>query len=111
MDDFLQQAFTVGFEYRVYFTSGLFENTNGLLDDFFKKRSIKGIQQKILFVIDSGVTESHPELLTQIKEYFNSYPTIQLIELIMQIPGGETAKNNVRFYEQIVNAVNDHGLD
>ena len=111
MSDYLQQSFSVSFEYKVHFTTGLFETSNTLLDDFFKERDFEGIQQKILFVVDEGVSKSHAALLGQIKEYFNFFKTVKLAEEIIIIPGGEQAKNNLHYNETIINAVNDFGID
>lgn len=111
MSDYLQQSFTVGFEYRVHFTSGLFDTANPLLKDFFEQRSIEGIRQKILFVADDGVTNSHPELLAKIRAYFNAFPIVMLAENIIVMPGGEKAKNSLSFSKDIINAVNEYGID
>lgn len=111
MHDYLQQSFTVSFEYRVYFTSGLFDITNTLLNDFFSQRSTEGTQQKILFVVDEGVAKSHPDLLEKIREYFTAFPTVKLTENIIVIPGGEQAKNHSYYNEFIINAVNEYGID
>jgi 3-dehydroquinate synthase len=111
MSDFLQQSFSVSFEYRVYFTSGLFDISNHLLNDFFKQRTIEGTQQKILFVIDEGVTKSHPDLVEKIDAYFASFSTVKLAENIIVLPGGEKAKNISAYSEFIINAVNDYGID
>lgn len=111
MDDYLQQSFTVSFDYRVYFTSGLFETSNSLLNDFFKQRSTEGTQQKILFVVDDGVTNNHPALLDKIRAYFNTFTTVKLVENIIVLPGGEKAKNHSYYNEFIINAINDFGID
>lgn len=111
MSDYLQQSFSVSFEYRVYFTDGLFSISNKLLNDFFKQRQIEGIQQKILFVVDEGVVQHHPHLLESIGEYFTAFKTVKLAENIIVIPGGEQAKNNAHYNEIIINAVNDYGID
>ncbi len=111
MPDYLQQSFSVSFEYKVHFTSGLFETTNALLKDFLKEREIEGIQQKILFVVDEGVSNNHPDLFDKIKHYFNSFNLVKLAENIIVIPGGEQAKNNLHYNELIINAVNDFGID
>jgi 3-dehydroquinate synthase len=111
MSDYLQQSFTVSFEYKVHFTSGLFDTTNTLLNDFLLERVTEGTEQKILFVVDDGVSNSHPDLLDNIRGYFNAFPTVKLAENILVIPGGEKAKNNAHFSEFIINAVNDHGID
>lgn len=111
MHDYLQQNFTVSFEYRVYFTTGLFDESNSLLHDFFKQRRVEGSRQKILFVVDSGVAATHATLIGQIRKYFELFPTVQLVSEILEIPGGEIAKNNIEFYDRIVAAVNSHGID
>ena len=111
MSDYLQQSFTVSFDYRVYFTSGLFNTSNTLLNDFFFENAIEGIQQKILFVVDDGVTNSHPELLEAIRAYFKMFPVVQLVENIIVIPGGEKAKNVSYYNEFIINAVSDYAID
>ena len=111
MSDYLEQSFTVSFAYKVYFTSGLFDTTNTLLNDFFRERSNEGTQQKILFVVDDGVTKTHPDLLDKIRSYFQFFPTVSLAENILVIPGGEKAKNNAYYSEFIINAVNDYGID
>lgn len=111
MSDYLQQSFTVSFEYRVHFTSGLFEVTNPLLNDFFVQRLEEGLDQKILFVIDDGVTSSYPGLVDQINAYFDHYKTVKFVDTIIVLPGGEQVKNNPFFVECLINAVNEHGID
>ncbi len=109
--DYLQQSFSVNFQYKVYFTSGLFNISNPLLNDFFSGNRIVGIQQKILFVVDQGVIDFHPNLKQQIEQYFAAFPTVIPVAEIVVIAGGEAAKNNVAFLDRIVDAVNIHGVD
>lgn len=111
MNDYLEQSFTVSFGYKVNFTSGLFEISNKLLHDFLRQRSIEGVQQKMLFVIDSGVTKNHPDIVSKIKAYFHLFTTVKLVEDIILLPGGEDAKNNTNYSEVILNAVNNFGID
>lgn len=111
MYDYLEQSFTVKFEYRVHFTSGLFDITNTLLNDFFVQRQEEGIQQKILFVLDEGVANHHPDLAEKINAYFNRFSTVKLAENIILVPGGEKVKNHSYYNEFIINAVNDYGID
>src|SRR3954469_16594278 len=108
---YLQQTFNIKFEYKVHFTSGLFDLSNPLLKNFFNEHKIKGISQKILFVVDEGVVSTHPELLNQINDYFDSFSAIQASSEVVIIPGGEAAKNDVSFLLRIVDAVNKHGID
>lgn len=111
MSDYLQQSFTVSFEYRVHFTSGLFDITNPVLNDFFVHRLEEGLDQKILFVIDEGVTKTHPDLADKINAYFDHYTTVKLADQIIVLAGGEQAKNNPFFVEYLINAVNEYGID
>ncbi|WP_423146984.1 3-dehydroquinate synthase [Rubrolithibacter danxiaensis] len=109
--DYLQQSFTVKFEYKVHFTTRLFDSSNCLLGTFLKDRHTKGITQKILFIIDDGVSKVHPQLTEQIKTYFSEYRDVQLIPELLIIPGGEQAKNNPVFLEQIIDSGNRNGID
>jgi 3-dehydroquinate synthase len=102
---YLQQSFQVKFEYKVFFTSGLFSPLNTLLNDFLKG---PGIIRKILFVIDEGVGI---ELVQQLKEYFKVHHAVQLVPEIVIVPGGEILKNNIKYFDQILAAVNEHKID
>src|ERR1700744_203680 len=106
----LHQSFTIKYEYTVFFTSGLFAIENPLLNDFLyasKSASVK----KILFVVDEGVVNAMPDLIPQIKVYFNEYDTVQLIQDVLIVPGGEVVKNDPKYFEQVVQAVNTYGID
>jgi len=102
---YLQQSFSVKFEYKVYFTSGLFNISNTLFNDFLKG---SGIIRKILFVVDEGVGI---EIVQQIKEYFRLHHAVQLVPEIVIVPGGEIVKNDTRYFDQILEAVNQHKID
>lgn len=107
---YLQQSFSVKFEYKISFTSSLFDTGNAVLSNFFKEQPSTGLQ-KIFFVIDAGVTNAHPNLITAIKTYFNQYNEVQLAPDILIVPGGEAAKNDTSLFNQIVEAVNVYGID
>lgn len=102
---YLQQSFQVKFEYKVFFTSGLFSPSNTLLNDFLKG---PGIIRKILFVVDEGVGI---EVVQQLKEYFKLHHAVQLVPEIVIVPGGEILKNNIKYFDQILEAVNEHKID
>ncbi len=108
--DYIQQEFNVRFEYKVYFTSALFNSLNTLFDSFFKEKNTAPFQ-KILFVIDHNVAKAHPHLLEDIYFYFKKYHTVVLIEDILIAPGGEIAKNDLTLFNKIVNAVNSYNID
>ncbi|MDB5060233.1 MAG: aroB [Mucilaginibacter sp.] len=107
----LSQSFSVKFEYQVYFTAGIFNQTNTLFNDFLLGSGALASFRKILFVADSGVIEAHPKLIDNIKNYFSYYNTVQLIPDILIVPGGEGVKNDVAYFNQIVEAVSTYGID
>ncbi len=107
---YLEQSFSVKFEYKIFFTSSLFDINNTTLADFFKKHTALSVR-KIFFVIDQGVAEAHPELSANIKAYFEQHQEMKLVQDIMVIPGGEAAKNDIKLFDQIVEAVNQYGID
>ncbi|SDL32003.1 3-dehydroquinate synthase [Pedobacter sp. ok626] len=107
---YLEQSFSVKFDYKIYFTNSLLESTNTLLADFFKGRPAEG-SQKIFFVIDEGVAIAHPNLTNDIKAYFELHRQVNLINDIMIVPGGEASKNDTSLFDQLVDAVDVHGID
>ncbi len=108
--DYLQQKFSVSFEYKVFFSEHLFKSGNPAFRQFLESQQTD-TKKKILFVVDSGVVEHHPHLTEQIGHYFDSINGIQLVPEIIIIPGGEGAKNNEQLFYKLVNAVDQYGID
>lgn len=108
----LQQAFSVRFSYSVFFTERLFDTTNSLFITFFKEQTASSSLKKLLFVIDSGVAVAHPDLLTNITQYFAQHSgVVELVPDLLVIPGGEAAKNDPALVDSIVEAVDRYGID
>lgn len=108
---YLKQSFNIKFEYKVYFTSDIFNHTNNIFGEFLNKHVESGTTHKILFVIDDGVLNAHPELPDKIKAYFQIHDSVSLIEKILVIAGGESAKNNAKYFDSIVEAIDTYGID
>lgn len=107
----MQQSFAVRFTYNVFFTEKLFNPTNPLLADFLTQQADE-TKKKILFVIDSGVVDTHPALQADINTYFTHYPNlVEFIPDALLIPGGEAAKNDLALVDQLVDAVDRYGID
>lgn len=108
----LHQSFAVRFTYDVFFTEQLFDLTNPILVNFFGQPTATETTRKVLFVLDSGVVQTHPDLLTNIRTYFDqpAVPVTVMPDLLV-IPGGEGAKNDPALVEQIVDAIDRHGID
>jgi len=109
--DFLQQSFSVDFHYNVYFTQQLFSRSNPLLKEVLKGAHQAGTVQKILFVVDENVVLHFPDLLKQVDGYFEGMEMIKLVPEHILVAGGETAKNEGKYFARIVEAINHYGID
>jgi len=107
----LQQSFTVQYSYNVFFTSALFSVENDLFTSFLTGLNPAKAVKKIFFVVDEGVANAHPELIQNIKNYFSKYNQTQLVQDILVIPGGEIVKNETRYFDKVLEAVNIYGID
>ncbi len=108
--DHIQQRFSVPFEYKVYFTSGLFQRNNHLLHHFLDAAATDSVK-KILFVADAGVVQHHPSLPDDIRGYFKNSTGVQLVEPILVVPGGEACKNTDAHVNEIIRLVDEAGID
>ncbi len=109
--DFLRQAFNIRFEYKVFFTTHLFDGGNDVFRTFLRETKNPGVTRKLLFVIDNGLRLQHPTLVQQIKNYISGEPDVRLVEEMIILPGGEVTKNSVEYFDKIVEAVHQHGID
>src|SRR5690606_7289843 len=66
---------------------------------------------KILFVVDQGVVDAGNNIDQQLNDYFRKYTGLQLVPEIICVPGGELVKNDTRYFDRILEAVNTHGID
>jgi 3-dehydroquinate synthase len=108
--DYLQQSFSVRFEYKVFFTEHLFNRTNSAFKDFLNSQRTD-TNKKVLFVIDEGVAQHHPALQNDIREYFKTISGFTLVDKFITIEGGEQAKNNELLFYNLVDAVDLYGID
>ncbi len=109
--NYLQQSFSIKFEYKVLFTSGLFSPANPLFNDFLQGISTGNNPRKILFVIDQGFLDAGNDIIAQISEYFKVHHAAQLVPEIIMVPGGETVKNDIAYFDRILEAVNTRKID
>jgi 3-dehydroquinate synthase len=109
--EFLQQKFSVPFEYKVFFTEHLFSTSNDLLRSFLEGRAKEGVVPKVLVVVDDGVLLHHGGLVEKIKQYFGQMSKVKLVEHFVVLPGGETVKNNEHHFYQIIEAIDEYGID
>lgn len=104
----IQQSFSVPFQYQVFFTEKLFHPGNTILADLIKSKQ----KPKVYFVIDTGVADTHPDLVKQIREYVQHYEAnFSLCAEPLLVPGGEQAKNDIDYLQEIVAATHLYGID
>jgi len=108
--DFLQQSFRVHFEYKVFFTEQLFDISNPLFREYLRSQQTDN-RKKLLFILDQGVVDHHPDLQNKIKTYLAELPSYSLVQDILIIPGGEQSKNDQEAFEKITEAVHQYGID
>jgi 3-dehydroquinate synthase len=108
--DYLQQAFSVRFEYRIFFTENLFHLSNSVFRNFLEEARTDTIK-KLFFVVDEAVARNHPTLQEDIKSYFSGIASISLVPDILIIPGGERVKNSEEVFHKVVAAVDKYGID
>jgi 3-dehydroquinate synthase len=108
----IQQRFQVEYNYSIFFTNNLFDETNNQLSDFFNTYAEQGFQRKVLVVVDEGFLSYHPDLVDTIKSYFAArVKHIQLAKDITVVPGGEASKNDPALFEKLAQAVDTYGID
>ncbi len=108
--EFLQQSFTVNFQYKIFFTAHLFNADNTLFKNFLTQHYNEGVKKKILFIVDEAVAENHPQLKDSIKIYFQNIPSVSLSDILF-IGGGEQAKNDEAGLQQVLTTINKYGVD
>lgn len=108
MNTILEQSFSVPFRYPVCFTEDLFDPTNTILADVLRGERVP----KVLFVIDSGVADSHLDLIRQITAYASAHSQVFTFAAEpMIVVGGEACKNDTTLYQKVVEATHLYGID
>src|SRR5699024_2095537 len=107
----LHADFTLSYHYDIYFTKYLISKDNPLIRTFFEKSDTKGHIPKILFMIDQGVIDHHANLKKELSDYFKSVPSVQLIEDIFVVPGGEIVKNETQHLDKMLEIIDQYGID
>lgn len=107
----LTQNFTVNYQYQVCFTERLFAPENPHLATFLQKNHLEGHIQKILFVVDEEVLDTHDYLYRSIPAYMAAIPTVQMVKELVVIPSGEAVKNEPSYLDKMLAAIHQHGID
>ncbi|AVP88084.1 EboD, Sugar phospahe cyclase superfamily [Candidatus Phycorickettsia trachydisci] len=106
----LNQEFAVNFAYKVYFTEKLFEKSNLIFANIFSPNP--SFLPKALVLIDSGVYHAHPNLVSQIQEYFAHYANTlpMLVHDPVEILGGELVKNDISHLDKVYGLIEKYKI-
>ncbi|MBE9043630.1 3-dehydroquinate synthase [Pleurocapsales cyanobacterium LEGE 10410] len=105
----LHQSIAVRFSYDVHFTRDLWSITNPLLSQVIATGS--NLAKSAIVIVDSGLLDYHPQLLTKITNYADYYADqIKLATEPIVVPGGEAAKNDPTLVDQIHQTIEQVGL-
>ena len=108
MKRIIEQTFAVPYTYPVIFSENIFSVGDQTLADLLDN----GKGGKAFFVIDSGVSDSHPDLISQVKSYATAHQEkFKLSAEPLIVPGGEASKNDPQYYERVVEATHLYGID
>lgn len=104
----IEQSFKVSYEYKLHFTKNLFHIDNiifnTIVDSYGKGRAVK-----LLFVIDDGVAQHHPDLANNIELYCQKYEALSLTETLIVV-GGEQSKNDATCVNKVLTAINKNKI-
>ncbi len=96
------QRFSVPFQYPVYFTHGLFDPTNPILEHVVAE-SGTAKPHRVLVYIDDGVIAAIPGIEQRITEYLAQRPDrFKLVRPPESVPGGERTKNGWNVVQNIM---------
>ncbi|MFC4094713.1 3-dehydroquinate synthase [Euzebyella saccharophila] len=104
----IEQNFQVAYRYRLFFTENLFDQKNTLFSDLLKEYKSEPV--KLLFVVDNGVSEAHPDLLKNIASYCDVYKDNLVFTQSIIVQGGEACKNGDQHVNQILDGINDYAI-
>jgi 3-dehydroquinate synthase len=103
------QEFAVRFNYPVHFTTNVFAPENDILAETLRMAGPG--RHKVLFVVDEGVASSELDIVKQIEAYYLHYrDTMTAVCPPVVVPGGELAKNSMKYVELVQEAIHDFGI-
>ena len=104
----IKQSFSVQYNYSVWFTRGVFDPDNALLNQVLKTSYCP----KLLLIVDAGVHNHHPDLIRKWKLFSEKNQKFyQAIVEPLIIKGGEDCKNDPQVAETIIKAIDRYHID
>ncbi|MCK5441167.1 MAG: 3-dehydroquinate synthase [Maribacter sp.] len=101
----IEQSFKVSYEYKLHFTKDLFHLDNKLFSDIIAVYG-GGKKVKLLFVVDDGVANHHPQLVHKIESYCKAHENVLKYTDTLIVKGGEQSKNDDTSVTKILSSIN-----
>lgn len=109
-NDRILQTVPVQLSYAVYFTEGLFTPENQLFEDVLRSDGERG-RRDVVFAIDDGVVEHHPELIPGLFRRASTRRDVwRMAGDPIVLPGGEQAKNDLSGVQRIHARIDAEGI-
>lgn len=103
------QSFKVAYNYKLHFTNHLFSQENNLFKDILTDYNASGAT-KVLFVLDDGVHNHHPNLVADIQQYCQLNENhIQFTDVLI-VPGGEQSKNSADYINNVLKGIDSNKI-
>lgn len=109
MNKTVTSTFQVQYSYNLHFTRGVFDEENPLLADLVAQYK-PGRRVKVLFLLDRGMSEQHSYLKARIPKYCDRFDQQLEYTSLVEIPGGEGAKNDPTHVEEVLTRINEKGI-
>lgn len=104
-------GFSVPFNFPVYFTRHAWDAANLAIVDTIRRLEPER-RHRVFVAIDEQVAHAQPAMLPAIAAYFEAHAgSMQLAGEPLIVPGGEAVKNDLVRPLQVLQQINDHGLD
>lgn len=100
----IEYSFQVNYSYRLHFSNRVFDSENPLLNDIVANAGAL-TRVKTLFIIDDGVLAAHPYLEEAIPAYCEAHREVLEFTQLINLPGGETAKNNKAHLDMVLHGI------
>jgi 3-dehydroquinate synthase len=95
----------------VHFTQDAWNRANTVFFDVIRREEADR-RHRVLAVVDSEVAAAHPGLSPDIRGYFAAFPdALDLVAPPVVVPGGEVVKNDFSHPLEMLERINDVGLD
>ncbi|UBM58502.1 3-dehydroquinate synthase [Marinilongibacter aquaticus] len=105
------QDFKIPYHYEIAFTEGLFTEGNTLLADILQQKLDAKKSVKVAIVLDEGLAEARPSLLSDIHKYFQQNEAVYLAADPLKVKGGEDVKNDTGECMKVLELVDKAKID